>query len=123
MKLLLIGIGGFLGAIARYGLSGLLSRETFPMGTLAVNVLGCLVMGNLMGLVLERQLFSPETRLLWLTGFLGAFTTFSTFGFETFVLLRDESTRLLALVSVAANVVLGLGAVVFGWFLARWTGV
>jgi len=122
VKLLLVGIGGFFGAIARYGISGFFPREGFPTGTLVVNALGCLIMGNLMGLMMERQLFSPETRLLWMTGFLGALTTFSTFGAETVMLIR-EGSRLLALLNVAANVVLGLGAVVLGWLVVRWTGV
>jgi CrcB protein len=122
VKLLLVGVGGFFGAIARYGISGLFARSAFPTGTLAVNVLGCLAIGNLMGLVVERQFFSPETRVLWMTGFLGALTTFSTFGYETIELVREGSGRL-ALLNVAASVVLGLGAVVLGWLLVRWTGV
>ncbi len=93
VELLIIGIGGFLGAIARYGLSGLVHRWwqiAFPTGTLVVNVLGCLVIGAFLALVEERQLFGERARLFVQIGLLGSFTTFSTFGFETLQLLRTR---------------------------------
>ena len=72
---LIVGSGGFLGALARYGLSGLVQRQVplaaFPYGTLAVNPLGCLLIGILAGLMEPRQLFSAELRRLTLIGFLG----------------------------------------------------
>jgi len=121
LKLLAVGAGGFLGALARYGLSGWaqrLANSSFPAGTLVVNVAGCLAIGVLMALVQERQLFSPYMRLLVATGFLGALTTFSTFGYETVELLRGGESRL-AVLSVAGNLLLGVGAVAAGWVLVR----
>jgi CrcB protein len=120
-QLLVVGCGGFLGAVARYSLSGYLERRMgagLPLGTLGVNVLGCLLIGILMALIASRESFSPELRLLLSTGFLGSLTTFSTFGFETIELLRAGDMRL-ALLSVALNLVLGLLAVLSGSFLVR----
>lgn len=121
---LLVGVGGFLGAILRYLMSGwvqdLLGKPYWPYGTLAVNVLGCLVLGFLVGLVEVRNVFSPEVRSLLFIGVLGGFTTFSTFGVETSALLRDG-----ALTSAAANillqVVLGVGAAMMGYYLSQLT--
>jgi len=116
LNLLSVGIGGFVGAIARYGLSGLVHRYHeggFPYGTLVVNVLGCLAIGVLMSLVEDRQLFRPEMRSFLMIGLLGSFTTFSTLGYETFELLRDSEFRF-AFMNVAANVVLGITAVAVG---------
>jgi CrcB protein len=118
-QLLVIGFGGAFGAVARYGLSGLVqerSGSSFPAGTLAVNLLGCLLVGAVMALV-ERQLLAPSTRAFLVVGVLGGFTTFSAFGHETIELLRGGEARL-ALLSVVANVVLGLGAVLLGRALA-----
>jgi CrcB protein len=115
LKLLVIGIGGFLGAIARYGISGLVHRHfsgSFPVGTLCVNVLGCLVIGALTAL-LERQLLTPTQRLFLMVGLLGSLTTFSTFGYETLELMRDGNWSA-TLANVAANVALGLAAVWLG---------
>jgi CrcB protein len=116
-----VGIGGCLGAIARYWLAGLVQRYSsgeFPFGTLAVNVLGCLVLGYVIGLVEYRQLFGPSVRLFLTVGVLGGFTTFSTFGYETFALLRD-SQHWLALANVAANTITGVVAVMVGWMAAK----
>ncbi len=119
---LAIGIGGCLGSIARFWLSGAVHRyfadEGFPYGTLAVNVLGCLVLGCVVGLVEYRQLFGPSVRLFLIVGVLGGFTTFSAFGYETFALLRDNQ-HWLALANVAGNVLTGVMAVMAGWFLAK----
>ncbi len=121
---LAVGFGGFFGAIARYGLSNLIHRrfgETFPGGTLAVNMLGCLLIGALWTLVEERDFFSPSARLALGVGFLGSLTTFSTFGHETVELMREGQTRM-ALFSVGANLVLGLVAVLAGRGLVRFLG-
>jgi CrcB protein len=122
---LAVGIGGCLGSVARYWLSGVVYRYTsgnggseFPYGTLAVNVLGCFLLGGIMGLVEYRQLFGPNVRLFLTMGLMGGFTTFSTFGFETFALLRDHQYWSV-LGNVAGNVVVGLAAVLAGWFLAK----
>ena len=115
-----VGSGGFLGALARYGLSGLVHRQlpltTFPYGTLVVNLLGCLAIGAIAGLVESRQLFGPEFRTLALIGILGAFTTFSTFGYETFAMIRDHE-YLRASVNVGMHVMLGLALVWLGYAL------
>lgn len=121
MQLLAVGCGGFLGAVARYGLSSYLSRwpgAGLPLGTLTVNALGCLLVGVLMTVVAQRESLSPEMRLILSTGFLGGLTTFSTFGQETIELMRSGDLRL-ALLNVSLNVVLGLLAVLAGVSLAR----
>ncbi|MBI3271572.1 MAG: fluoride efflux transporter CrcB [Planctomycetes bacterium] len=125
LKALLVGLGGFLGAIARYELSGLVHRylsASFPYGTLVVNVLGCLAIGGVLHLVEDRSLLGPNTRLFLTIGILGGFTTFSSFGYETMELLRDGESAL-ALANVAGNVVLGLGAVWLGRTVPRLVGM
>ena len=91
-ELLIVAAGGGLGSMGRYLLSGLILHRAvswqFPLGTFAVNVLGCLLVGVLGGLVVKHELLSPETRLFLFTGIAGGFTTFSAFGLETFHLLR-----------------------------------
>jgi CrcB protein len=120
-NLLWVGAGGFLGSVLRYLVSGYvqnLSKSiTFPYGTMAVNVIGCFVIGLLSQLVNMRGIFAAEVRLLLLTGMLGGFTTFSTFGNETMNLLRDGQAAL-ALLNVVASVVLGLVAVWAGYTTA-----
>lgn len=123
-KLLVVGLGGFLGAIARYGLSGLVHRrlgEGFPYGTLAVNVVGCLLIGVVLHLVEDRSILGPTARLFVAIGVLGGFTTFSSFGYETFELIEDRAYKL-ALLNVAGNMVLGLLAVWVGRTLPRAIG-
>lgn len=120
-NLILIGIGGFLGSVLRYWVSGYvqqLSRSVdFPYGTLVVNVLGCLTIGFLSQLVETRGLFTSQARAFVFIGLLGGFTTFSTFGNESINLLRDGE-NVFALGNVAAHLALGLGAVWFGRTLA-----
>ena len=113
-KFLLVGVGGFLGSVLRYSFSGFvqgLSRSIdFPYGTLAVNLLGCLVIGFLSQLAESRGIFTAETRAFVFIGVLGGFTTFSTFGNETINLWR-EGESLLAAGNVAAHLLLCIGAV------------
>ena len=116
----MVGSGGFIGALARYGLSGLVHRQvpfaTFPYGTMAVNLMGCCAIGVIAGLAESRQLFGPEFRTFALIGVLGGFTTFSTFGYETFAMLRDaEYLRVAA--NIGVHVVLGLALVWLGYAL------
>ena len=115
--LLLVGSGGFVGSALRYAVSGWVQRldpaGSFPYGTLAVNALGCLVIGLLGGLADARSALGPEARLLVMIGLLGGFTTFSTFGYETLGLLRAGSF-LAAGTNVAASLVLCLVAVWLG---------
>ena len=122
-KALLVGVGGFVGSILRYWVSGWVQQVTasagFPFGTLAVNLLGCLVIGFLSQLADVRGVFTPETRALVFVGVLGGFTTFSTFSNETFNLFRDIEV-FSALTNLTLQVVLGLGAVWLGRTLAYW---
>lgn len=115
---MVVGSGGFLGALARYGLSGLVHRrlplETFPYGTLAVNLLGCFGVGVIAGLVETRMLFGPDFRRFALIGILGGFTTFSTFGYETFAMIRDGQ-YIRAAANTGSHVVLGLVLVWLGY--------
>ncbi|MCZ7627557.1 MAG: fluoride efflux transporter CrcB [Candidatus Methylomirabilota bacterium] len=118
---LLVGIGGFLGSIARYLVSGYIQNRTgelFPVGTLAVNVIGCFVIGGLSELAEARAFLSPETRALVVIGALGGFTTFSTFGNETVNLLRDGEWTF-ALLNLLTHAVLAIGAVWVGRTMAH----
>jgi fluoride exporter len=116
-NILLVGLGGFIGSILRYLASGYVQQSTksidFPYGTLAVNVIGCFVIGFLAQLTEERGMFTSESRTFVFVGILGGFTTFSSFGNETLNLARD-SQMMNALANVGANVILGLFAVWFG---------
>jgi CrcB protein len=123
--IVLVGLGSFLGGILRYGLSTsvhrVLDNPWFPYGTLAVNGLGCLIIGFLAGLAESRAAFTPELRLFLFVGILGGFTTFSSFALETFSLARDTES-VAALANIGAQVVLGLLAVWFGNALAHAIG-
>ncbi len=121
IKLCIIGGGGFTGAVLRYLVSGWVQFRSgsilFPFGTMAVNLIGCLVIGLLTFLVENRSMFSPEMRSFLLIGLLGAFTTFSTFGNETLALIRDSRLDLAA-VNVIVQVTAGVGMVWLGRVLA-----
>lgn len=121
MRLVLIAAGGAAGSVARYLLDGLVYRllpPTFPAGTFVVNVTGCLVFGFLVGAADQRFAMGSPGRTFWLIGLLGAFTTFSTFTFETFALLRDARWLAAALNGVG-QVVMGLAALWLGYAAAR----
>ncbi len=116
-NILLVGAGGFMGSILRYLVSGYIQQSTksidFPFGTLAVNLIGCFVIGFLAQLAEARGMFTSESRSFVFVGILGGFTTFSSFGNETLNLARD-SQIMNALANVGANVILGLFAVWLG---------
>ena len=116
--MLLVALGGALGSVARYQLSGLVLRHTldwrFPAGTFAVNVLGCLAAGVLMGLAGKLDLLGADARLLLFTGVLGGFTTFSAFGLETMHLLRRGEIAV-----AGANMLLSVAAAL----AALWLGL
>ncbi len=121
LTLFVVGIGGFFGAMGRYALSGLAHRlfgYGFPYGTLFVNVLGCFLIGLAATLTEERFLIGPNVRAFLSIGLIGAFTTFSTFGYETVELIRAGS-HLAALANVLYSVLNGLAAVYFGMVVAR----
>lgn len=113
----LVGIGGFVGSMSRYALSGWVHRlwpgAVFPGGTLSVNAIGCLLIGFLGAGADLRNLFSPEARALLFIGLLGGFTTFSSFAYETLALGRDGET-----IRAALNVFLNVA----GCLLAAWVG-
>lgn len=116
MKFLIIGLAGAGGALSRYFLAGVVqnaSGSVFPWGTLVVNVAGCFVFGLVWAITEKRLAIAAESRVYVLTGFLGAFTTFSTFAFETGAMLRDAE-YLLAAGNVTANNILGLIALFAG---------
>jgi CrcB protein len=120
-RALLVALGGVVGCVARYWLAGVVQRvgdHAFPTGTLAVNVLGSLIIGLVMTLSLERGLVDEDVRILITTGFCGGFTTMSTFSYETLALLRDGE-RLLALGNVGVTFVACVGAVWTGSVLGR----
>ena len=116
LNLLLVGLGGALGSMARYGTGMALSGAAFPYATLVVNVIGCFCIGLVLPSVDRAAALSPEVRALVVIGFLGGFTTFSAFGSESIALAQSGAS--VALMNVAANVVLGLAAVVAGRALA-----
>jgi CrcB protein len=120
-KLLWLGLAGGLGALARYGLSTLVQRYSgaaFPWGTLVVNVLGAFAFGLIWSLVETRLVLSVETRVILLSGFLGGFTTFSSFMFESAALMTDGQWGLAAL-NLGGQVLAGLVAVFLGLALGR----
>jgi CrcB protein len=122
MHAVLVGTGGFVGAILRYAVSGIVQRmagsSDFPYGTLVVNVCGCLAIGFLAGVAEARQIIDAEARMFLLIGLLGSFTTFSTFGYETLALLRDGAL-LRAGMNVTLQVGLGLAAAWSGLVFSR----
>lgn len=120
-KIAWLAAAGALGTLARFALSGLVQKlhETgFPFGTLAVNASGCLLFGLVWCLAEERMVISGEARLLVLVGFMGAFTTFSTYSFETVQLLRDAQW-FFALANLALNNLIGFFFVFLGMTLGR----
>lgn len=120
-KIVWIGVAGALGALARYELGGLvqkISGAAFPWSTLAVNVLGCLAFGLIWSLAEGRGLISPDLRTILLTGFMGAFTTFSTFAFETDGFFRAGQYGL-GFANIGLQLVIGLVAMAAGQALGR----
>lgn len=120
-NILWIGIGGFIGSVLRYLVGGYFQgfAKSFPLGTLIVNVIGCFMIGLLAQIGESRGLFSETSRAFIFIGVLGGFTTFSSFGNETFNLARD-SQMMNAIINIGANVILGLFAVWFGRIIATW---
>ena len=120
-----VGLGGFFGAMARFGLSSWINRQFSPpfhYGTLVVNVIGSFFLGALMFLAEERAALSPQAKLCLCVGFMGALTTFSTFGFETMSLIRQREL-LMATANIGANVVLAVIAVLLGQLAIKGLGL
>lgn len=122
MKVLfLVGLGGFLGSVARYLTQqgvGKWMPVIFPYGTLTVNIAGSLIIGIIYGLMDRSSLLSPEWRIFLATGFCGGFTTFSTFSYETLTLIRDGEYAFAGLY-VGGSFIVGLLAVIAGITLTR----
>lgn len=114
-NILLVALGGAIGSVCRYLLSGM-NVASWPWGTFAVNILGSLVIGLLVGLA-SKGIVSPEMKLLLITGFCGGFTTFSTFANESFSMMRAGDALQMALY-VGASVVVGILAVWVGLLLS-----
>jgi len=119
-SVLLVGLGGFFGAICRYGLSLYVKEHFkggFPLATLLVNVVGCFFLGVILTYILNRsangQILSPMITI----GFFGALTTFSTFGYETLLLLQQGKSNM-AFANIALNMIVGLIAVMIGQLIA-----
>lgn len=109
MNYLMVGIGGFTGALARYAVGMWIGQRwgrSFPLGTLFVNVSGSFLIGLLMPLLTERFIVNPQWRLLLIVGFLGSYTTFSTFEYETGALLKDGEWMYAAL-NIVLSVMVG----------------
>lgn len=120
-KLIGLTVAGACGTLARYALAGVIQRGNhsgFPWGTMAVNVLGCFVFGLVWTLTEQRLLLSSETRIIILVGFLGSFTTFSAFLFETDQML-EHSQLLMAGMNVIGELALALASYRLGAFLGR----
>lgn len=118
---LLIGLGGFIGSVCRYYSQQLAARfflSTFPYGTLAVNIIGCFLVGLIFGFADKGNVLSPEWRMFLATGFCGGFTTFSTFSYESTQLINNGEYLYLALY-ISASVIIGVFATFAGIALTR----
>lgn len=120
--ILIVGAGGFIGAVLRYvavlSVGVFRTRHNIPLGTLLVNVVGCLLIGIMAAVAENSNLLSPETRNFLIVGVLGAFTTFSTFGYESVSLLKNGSSLSFTL-NIGLQIVLGFTAVAAGMYLVR----
>ena len=116
INIICVGCGGFLGAISRYIISIYTSKQflfKIPIGTLIVNVLGGFLIGLIMELTIKNNFISPQLKLFLTTGIMGGLTTFSTFSYETIVLIK-EGNILLAILNILLNLILSLLGVVLG---------
>lgn len=124
--MLLVALGGAIGSVARFKMSGLVLHVNpnwrFPAGTLAVNLIGCLIAGLLAGLAVKQDIFSPEARVFLFTGLLGGFTTFSAFGLETLLLLKRGETAV-AVANVVVSITVGLLVAWLGYELSARSAV
>lgn len=121
MELVWVGVGGGIGAIARFAMSrGITERadSIFPYGTFTVNLLGAFLIGILFALLTERGVGHPHLRLLLVTGFLGGYTTFSTYTLETIDLVEAGSWHVALLYVLGSNAI-GLAACIAGIALVR----
>jgi CrcB protein len=121
-ELVLLALAGAAGAVARYGVSGAVQHvcgERFAWGTLVVNAIGCFLFGLVWALAEDRLIISGQTRIIVLVGFMGSFTTFSTFAFETSRYINDSQWSL-AIANLVGHNLLGLCCVMLGLAAGRW---
>ena len=121
VNLSLVFVGGGIGAVARYWMQGFVYRfmsGIFPYGTIAVNVLGCFIIGLLMTGMEERFMVNPSLRIFITVGILGGFTTFSSFSFETIALFQDGEV-FFGMLNIVASVVICLSATYIGVFTGK----
>lgn len=120
-SILLVALGGAIGSVTRFKLSGLVLHHTsnwrFPAGTFAVNVIGCFVAGVLAGMAVKQDVFTPEARVFLFTGMLGGFTTFSAFGLETLLLLKRGEAGV-AIANAVVSIAVGLAVAWLGYGLS-----
>ena len=119
--MLLVGSGGFLGSIARFKIGGYILHRSpqllFPLGTFVVNLVGCIVIGLLAGMAARSEFPDYNWKLFLITGLLGGFTTFSAFGLESFILIKQQEYSWAA-VNLVASPCAGVAAVFIGYQLA-----
>lgn len=121
LDVVLVGSGGFLGANARYLLAKAIAERygtAFPYGTLLINVTGSLIIGVLLTYLTDRANISPNYRLLFVVGFLGAYTTFSTYTYDALTLIQNNDWPR-ALLYFGSTIVLGMAAVTVGMWIGR----
>ena len=121
MTWLLVGVGGALGSMARYGINQAADRwlpVDFPFGTFIVNAVGCLAFGAIAGIGERSGVMTPALRVFCLTGVLGGLTTFSSYSYESFALARS-GTWGLVMVNALGQLIVGFAAVAGGWWAAR----
>ena len=119
-ELIAVFVGGGLGSLLRFGLGrwfGAASGHTFPIGTFAVNILACFMLGLIVGLADQKQMLSPFTRLFWAVGFCGGFSTFSTFSLENLQFMQTGQFSIM-LLYIGLSFLVCLAATFTGQYLA-----
>jgi len=117
-----VGLGGFLGANARYLLGGFISERwgaVFPLGTFVINVTGSFILGFFLAYAQDRPWLEPSARLTFAVGFVGAYTTFSNFEYETMRLLQEREV-MLAMLNIFGSLLTGMIGVFAGFALGEW---
>lgn len=121
MQILIVGTGGFLGSVARYIIINCvskLSNDSFPFGTFLVNISGCFLLGFFISLTAKKITVGPNIKLLFTAGFMGAYTTFSTFSYDTSVLIKSGDF-LLATINATASVLIGIISLLGGMAIGQ----